>query len=281
MPEKLFKHIRYLSLDVVFGALSGGIFAMKLFNVRMITAWWFILALSVWLIYNADHLLDTLQIKEKVSFGRRLFYKKNYKKLLVTTLLLSIVTIYLSLKFLPLSVILAGIILGLSVVVYLVLIQFFGTKKSLWLQKELIVAAIYSTGIFLVPFLSAYPNINIRQILIFFSYFLIVWADILLIALFEYAMDLKNGFSSLPIILGYNRTIFLMQILLFTAFLVLSFTNIYYPPNKVYLISSIILFVIGFIQLIINNKKDYFKKNERYRIITEFIFFLPALTIFI
>ena len=54
------------SLDVVIGALAVGLFAIKLLLVRPNPWWWLVLALSVWVVYTADHLIDGFQQKQNI-----------------------------------------------------------------------------------------------------------------------------------------------------------------------------------------------------------------------
>jgi 4-hydroxybenzoate polyprenyltransferase len=275
-----YKYFNFLSLDVVMGAMSGGILASKLLHTNINYCHLLILGISVWMIYTADHLLDSLQSKNKAPAKRRLFYRKHFKLLVVFEICFLILILFLSIRFLQAKIVETGLITGVFIAIYFLAIFLFNAKKTLWMQKELIVALIYSIGIFISPYIQAYPNIQASQILIFISFFLTVWSDIILIAIFEYDKDKHDAFISLPVMVGIKKSISIMYLLLSASFILLLVANSFFPTNKIYLWSSIIILSIGMIQALIYKQKNYFGNNERYRIITEAIFFLPALMIF-
>ncbi|MCF6242862.1 MAG: hypothetical protein L3J74_16160 [Bacteroidales bacterium] len=276
-----YKYFSFLSLDIVLGALSGGIMAQKIFNIPINYTGLIILGISVWIIYTADHLLDNMKSKNKTPAERRLFYRKYFKLLSIFEIFFVAIVIYMSFRFFEIKLIKAGFIIVLFIAVYFLMLYLFNAKRVFLLQKELIVALIYTIGIFIAPFVKTYPEINICQILIMLVFFLIVWADILLISIFEYDKDLKDNFTSLPIIIGVKNTANIMKILLYLAFVVLIVINLLFPFNIIYTASSTILLVIAIAQIIIYKHKTYFNQKDIYRFVTEAVFFLPALIIFI
>ncbi len=278
---KIYKRISFLSLDIVLGALSGSIMAQKVFNTPINYSWLIILGISVWIIYTADHLLDSIKSKNLIAAERRLFYRKYFKLLFVLEIFFLIIVLYMSFKLIEIKLIKAGLIIGLLIAFYFLMLYLFNAKKTLLLQKEMIVALIYTTGIFIAPVSKVYPDINIYQILIIISFFLIVWADILLIAIFELNKDIHDNFTSLPVIIGIESTAGFMSILLYIAFIFIVLISLFSQINTIYTMSSIILFVIGISQIIIYKQRYCFSKNDIYRFATEAIFFLPAFMIFV
>lgn len=279
--SSIYKYLNILSLDIVFGVISGSIMAQKIFHLPINYSWLIILAISVWTIYTADHLLDSIKLKDSTPAERRLFYRKHFKLLLIIELILVLIVLYLSFKLFEIKLIKAGLIIGLLVVFYFLMVYLFNAKKTLLLQKEMIVALIYTAGIFIAPLSKVYPEIDIYQILIIISFFLIVWADILLIAIFEFKKDLHDNFTSLPVMIGLKNTARFMKFLLYTAFILIILINLLFPMNATNMISSIILFIMGISQIIIYKYRLNFYKNDMYRYVTEAIFFLPILMIFV
>ena len=212
--KKTYNILRVLSIDVVLGALSGGIMAVKLLNVQMETAWWFVLAFAVWIIYTTDHLIDSNKLGSGASSERRLFYYKNFHVILIIETILIVITIIVSFLFLDNEIIIFGIGLGIFVFIYLLLIQIKGSGKTVWLQKEAIVAMVYTAGIWAGPVLYSLQNVSFLGITFIFTFFLIVWADILIIARFEIENDKHDEFTSLPIIIGEQKSVWLTNTLL-------------------------------------------------------------------
>jgi len=266
---------------VVLGALAGGVMAEKVLETKAGFYWWVILALSVWIIYTFDHLLDAIKIKDRTLAGRRVFYYNNLKILFVVLFIVGLADVYLSLRFFSSRVIFYGGLLGLITALYFLLIHLIDNQKLFLFQKEIIVALIYTAGIYLVPVLTSPEMINTQQILIIISFFLLVWSDILLIAVFERKDDLHDGFASFPVIFGIQKTDRLIQRLVKAVFVLQIFTIAFFPYKNIYFVANLLLVAIGLGQLLIWNKRLYLQKNNRYRLLTEFVFYLPALMFFV
>ena len=109
---------------------------------------------------------------------------------------LTIINIILGLIFLEKQIIYFGLIVGLFTGIYLLLVYFFGRKKQLLLQKELFVAIIYTTGIWGGPVSLLDYHLTLYQLIIMVSFFLLVFADILILNLYEKESDRVNDFFS-------------------------------------------------------------------------------------
>ncbi len=273
--------LRILSIDIVLGALSCGIMAVEILDVQMQIAWWFVLAFAVWIIYTTDHIIDSQKLKDNAFSELRYYYYKNFRIILTIEIMLIVFTILISFLFLDKKTIWFGIGLGIFVVVYLILIQTKGSEKSLWLQKELIVAIVYTVGIWGGPVLYSLQNINLQEVFIIISFFLIVWADILIIARFEIKNDEQDGFTSLPLIIGKKMSAWLINTLLFVSVFILLVLIFKQNIDGADALACIILLVISFTLLLLLKYNIFFNKNERYRILAESVFFLPALMLFV
>ena len=67
MVNKAITWINLLSLDVVLGALCSGFFASRIVGAEMEGPYWIVLALTVWIVYMLDHLVDAYRLKAKSS----------------------------------------------------------------------------------------------------------------------------------------------------------------------------------------------------------------------
>jgi len=275
------RKLQVLSIDVVLGALSGGVLAVKSLNVQMGVAWWIVLAVAVWIVYTTDHLIDSNKLGNTASGERRLFYYENSRIILVTTIVLVVVVLFISFLLLDNKIVWFGLSMGIFVAIYLLLIQIKGSKKTIWLQKELIVAIVYSTGIWAGPILCSLNIIGFYEIILIASFFLIVWADILFIAQCEIENDKRDGFTSLPVIIGEKNTVKLISLILSVSGLSLLFLIFSQNTDLRIIISAIILLIMSFVLHISLRNKNVLLKRERYRVLAEGIFFLPALIVFV
>ena len=68
--SKAYRLINILSIDVVAGAVCSALFFARLLQVSLLPYGIISLALTVWIIYTADHLLDAKRV-EGVATTRR------------------------------------------------------------------------------------------------------------------------------------------------------------------------------------------------------------------
>jgi len=270
-----------LSIDIVLGSLAVGLMAVKIMNVQMGTAWWFVLSLAVWVIYTADHLIDSNKLGNSGSSERRVFYYKHFKLILIIEIIFVIIVAFVCILYLDKEIIYFGICLGLFVAVYLLLVQIKGSEKLWWLQKELIVAVVYTVGIWGGPALLSSQKTVLQEIMLIVTFFLIVWADILIIAQFEIENDKRDKFTSLPVIIGREKNVCLVSAILFVSvfllFLLLFFQNI----DLKIIYADFILLIMSVVLFFLLKFEGFFKRNERYRILAETVFLLPALMVFV
>ena len=270
------KYFGFLSFDVVLGALASGVMAVRLLNVQMPGYWWLILGTAVWLVYTSDHLLDAVKMKNRPDAERRQFINRNFWGLSITVLIVGLLNLILSIYYLDKSVLYSGFLIGLIIIGYFLLINFLKIKRRIFLQKELIVALIYTAGIYIAPLLRINFLINAVQIILIVCFFLLVWSDILLIALFEYEKDLHDQFKSFPVLYGKQISQTVIKLILFAVLLALIAINLFFKYNRLVFVSSIILACIAALQFFLLKKRSLFSKNDTYRIFTEGMFYLPA-----
>lgn len=275
----LYQKLRILSIDIVLGALSGGIMAAKVFDAQPVVVWWFVLALAVWIIYTADHLIDANKLKDKAASKRRYFYFKNFRIVVIIEFFLIGLTAFLSFWFFDKKTIYFGVAMVVFVTVYLLLVQIKGSEKQVWLQKELIVAIVYTVGIWAVPVLES-PEIRLPELMILVSFFITVWADILLIAFFEIKNDRQDGFVSLPILIGKKKSALLIKLLFALSVIITFFLLFFQNGGSGLMLAEAILFFMNVVLFLSLKYKIYFRENERYRIIAETVFLLPAVMFF-
>ncbi len=273
---KIYRYLRILSIDVVFGACISAIFIAKYVQVKLQIAPLITLGICVWLIYTADHLMDAYHIKHKPHTLRH-FYHKKYFKPLVYLFIIGASIGLISLAFIPGKTIYWGAILLLAVITHFIVLKLLGIRPSI--HKEFLVATIYVSGIFLVP-LSIYSGmIDNKLVILYIQYLGIALINLLLFALIEEELDKKDGHTSFVQFAGPVLTLKLIWILI-------ALSSIY--PIYVFITSNIlqhvlyqcILLAMNFTLALIAYKKEHFRQKERYRIYGDAIFLYPAIILF-
>ncbi len=258
MVGRIYRTAQILSLDIVIGAVILLRFFCAQLEVQVSWSVYSLLAITVWLIYTWDHIQDA----EKAPQAKRLRYlfHRKHKSILILISICLILFMVPMVFFIPLAVLLGGLLLGLLSLLYLIV----QGRLSTFFSKELYVAFVYSAGILMVPLLMG----KSLKLEIWFLLLLLSFMNLILFSWFEKQEDARDGFDSLATLLGEKRLEKLIFVL--GSFgLAISFLRL----NEIG-----IFFFIGFLTytvMIITPK--WFRKNERYRAIGDSVFLWPIL----
>ena len=270
-PQPLYQ---ILSLDVVLGAVSVGVFATQLLQVKANPYWWIILTVAVWVIYTFDHLVDGFKKKGKSTIYRHRFHYK-YRNLFIIILgIAGLLTVILTYILLDNQVLMIGIGLGVIVLFYQSANYFLIKSHSIFFQKELFIAAIYIAGIFLAPLIwyNGLPDYEI--LLIIFSLSILAFAESVIVSYYDFDEDVKDGLSSFTVFLGPLKTRLFLRVLLGLLALLLIISILLFDPRFIKFL--LVLLAMDIILFWIISDKAFFEKNHRFRLVAEAVFFLPA-----
>lgn len=259
--------VQNLSLDITAGAVISAMFLSEVMDVAMNMHMVVGLAVAIWLIYTFDHLSDAYRTKGKATNPRHAFHQKYFRHLIVLAVLVFGVGVY-NLFFLPeRTVVLGAILVGLSGLYFLYIT--FVRKHS---SKELFAAFVYTAGISTAP-VSQVASFELLYLLIILCFLLLAYANLLLIPMFEVAVDREDGQYSIVTRLGSRSVKRLLIGLIMLGLLLNQWAFGLSGWLMVYLI--VLLMHITIIGILI--KPNWFRKYQLYRILSDGIFFLPAL----
>jgi 4-hydroxybenzoate polyprenyltransferase len=261
---KIYRVSNLLSLDVVLGAVCGALFFAKVTGQQIGWPALIVLALTVWIIYTVDHLLDANKIQTEPSGQRHLFHRKNKDLLKIGVGICVFVTAIL-LIFIPWRIIIQGSALLLVAGSYL-LLQF-----KIKFLKEFLIAVIYTLGVVI-------PSISIFQIesvvlLLLIVFSLTAFLNLIVFSWFDYDQDRKDNSPSLITTLGrpFGKK-FIWSLYFIISLLVFA---------KNTQTSFMIIWFIATGHMIVFFFHDYFGINERFRPVCEALFFLPIVYLFL
>lgn len=270
------KIFNILSVDVVIGSVSGGILAVRLLHATPGFAWWIVLPLSVWIVYTFDHLIDGIRLKNN-SHTVRHFFHYHYSKQIITVIgLMSVINIVLIAFFLEKQILLFGLFAGIITLIYLLIVYISGKKRSFLFQKEFFVALIYTVGIWGGPVALKSYQVSTPELFIIVSFFLTVWAAILILSVYEVEYDRLDKHNTFSINFGINKTVYIIYFMIAVVFFI-SIGEIIVTPDLQLAMASKILMIMDILLLIILNFPEQLKQNNIYRILVELIFWLPGL----
>jgi len=228
-----------------------------------------ILGLSVWIIYILDRLLDNKKIDNHPT-ERHIFHRQNAMALWcfigLLTLICSILVFYL-----PVNILIFGIIIFLFTGLYLFIISKIPSKNTLQYYKEPITSFVYISGVYGTTILQ---NPTISSLLIGFVFLLIVFQNLILFSLLEFKKN-ANAFN-LAEHFGIKKSNAIIISITFII-LILGYYLTYFSTSDYQNSVVIIEILMSIILLIINLFDNFFLVNDRYRWVGDSIFILPLL----
>jgi 4-hydroxybenzoate polyprenyltransferase len=275
--SKLFYLIRLFSLDIIAGALASLVFASSVMGIELPRTYYTVLALTVWLIYTADHLMDGAKTRGKSESETHNFFY-NFKIPIILIFLMVLVFTYRLIMYrLDEKIIEFGIAPGIAVVAYLVLNRYYENAPKWFFIKEFWIALIYTLAIWGGSVIYAGDIVTTAQLLIIGSFGMIVLGNVLIYSIYDREADLKEGNRSLVRDFGLkaavNAAIFFLSIsilLALASYLFLGTGLIYIIP--LLLISAVMLLIIRF--------PDFFTADKLYGIIADLVFLFFLLVLF-
>ena len=272
----LLEVLHILSIDVALGTIGGGILASKVLNVEPGFAFWVILPVAVWILYNSDHLIDGIKLKENAHTIRHFYHYYFLKRIFSIILLLSILMVPLIFLFLEKPIVLFGVFAASISGAYFLIVYFFGNRKSFFVQKELSVALIYTLGTWGGPASLMSFNLNSGQTILMIAFFVCVFIAVSIFSYYEEATDRMDHHTTLAVRLGIpmvKRLLYFLFLLLFA----LCISQIIYAHQIIYAQAAKLLMLMGILLLMVFSYPDKLKKENRYRYLTELVFWLPGL----
>lgn len=272
MLFKSYNYINILSIDVMAGASICSVLIADLLGVQLPWSTVVLLALTVWLIYTFDHLLDARNISHEAATARHRFHQDHFKKLASACLFALLCASVLIFK-IPQVTVVWGAALSCLVVGYFVLLYFLKLKCSY--HKETLIALLYGSGVFLGPVSIYEGKIETTVWLIFGQFVLLAFTNLLLFAVYEFNSDQRDNSPSLVQVIGKPHAEAILKVLVILqvcAAVQLSFNSSLFHLEVIILIMTMVL---GGILI----SRPFFAHAERYRIVGDAVFLFPVIVL--
>jgi hypothetical protein len=262
---KLYKLLNILSIDVVLGSVCSALMFAKMLQVTLLPYGVAALALSVWIIYTVDHLIDAKDVSGSASTTRHRFHQQ-YFKIILLVVLLAIIVVVVLLFFIRVQVLYGGLLLMGAVVLYLLL------HRYLQVPKEILISILYTCGVLLPSFMVtrlSFQALSYANIILFM---LSALTNLLVFSWYDYEKDLQDGFRSIAVSLGKSKTQLIIWLIVFVAAGLCGWAN-----DEA---AAFLVFLIILVQTILLSFPSTFVRNDRYRLLGDAAFMLPLLYLF-
>jgi hypothetical protein len=261
-----------LSLDVVLGIVCCMLPLPLCFGVHVNMGWYIGLPAATWLVYLADHVMDARNNKE-LEDGRHLFVRNYLSHIYVVMGALLLLCVYLVYSYYNLVLFLTAFVLVLFCALYFLLASIKKEKFHYFYNKELMVATIYATALYLAIGLSQHGFDY--WLLFYFALLLIAYLNLLMISIIEMPDDIAHHQFSWVVVIGKKRAVILFIILIVTTVMLCVFLITECNGNLRLLAFTYALMTL--VHWIIFVNANRLMVNEGYRKWGEVIFWLPGI----
>ncbi|UZD21100.1 hypothetical protein [Algoriphagus halophytocola] len=202
---KIYQRLTWLSLDVVLGSMAGMLFFERALRVELDWQEYALLAMAVWCIYTADHLMDARKLAAEHAEDRHHFHLIYQKPLLLMLSIVGCIGLYGAIKFFGFSQeLFFGAGLGVVILGIMLAVRKLAAKQAL--LKELSSAVFYVIGISWLPWYEA-PVIDYTWTAFGLTllYMGLAYLNLIMLSSLDKESDSESGFSSIATIIPQEK----------------------------------------------------------------------------
>jgi 4-hydroxybenzoate polyprenyltransferase len=266
-----FRFIRLFSLDIVAGALAALTFTASVMGVELHRSYYTIMALSVWLIYTADHLMDGAKTHGSSESEKGNFFYSYKIPIILVFLIILVLDFRLIVYRLDEKIIQFGMGPGIATVIYLLLNRYYENAPKWFFIKEVWIAIIYTLAIWGGPVIFAGDKVNPSQVALLVSSGLIIFGNVIIYSIYEREADAIENNKSMVKDFGLKNT-------MNTAVFALSVSILFSLAAYVFYGSALIFFLplvlISSMMLVILSSPRIFSKSNYYGILADLLILL-------
>lgn len=277
---KIYRYLHFLSLDIVLGALASSCFAARLFGAYPGWIWWITLALTVWLLYTGDHMLDALRHRKKIERELHYFMMKNRKNLVWSMGVVAVIDIMLILNLMEPDLMKYALVLAGLVLLFYAMRHILKKNQLLSVPGEIFVLVLYMAGTWLGPAVAVENGFEAGHGMIALIYAGVLLMNLGVISLYDIKLDSRMGITSLANLLGIKGT---KNLLLGTAIAIYLFSVLQFMVFDVDRYSQFALIVSGMatILLMVLYYPSRFRKNDYFRLVADAVLYMGFLSLLV
>jgi len=277
---KFYRYLHYLSIDIILGALASSCFAARLFDTDPGWVWWITLALTVWLLYTGDHLLDAWKHRKKIERDMHYFMMKNRKTLVWSMGLVAVGNMLLIFNLLDQELMKYALVLAGLVLLFYAMRHVFRKNRILMIPGEFFVLLIYMAGTWLGPLVSSELSLEPAHGMIALIFAGVLLMNMGVISLYDMKLDKRMGIASMANLLGIKRT---KNLLLGTAIAIYLVSLLQFLVFELDRHSQYALILAGMatILLLVLYYPSRFRKKDHFRLVADAVLFMGFLSLLI
>lgn len=275
-----YRYFHFLSLDIVLGAMATSVMAARLFESNPGWAWWVSLAMTVWVLYTGDHLLDAWKHRKS---SHREMHNFIFRKKGILIYILGVVTVadlIVVFNFLDPSILRVALLMVGAVFLFYAMRHVFKSNRLFFIPGELLVLTIYLAGTWMGPFISRTIPTDSDQILVLAMMAGVLLLNLGVISLYDVKIDSRLGISTLAGTLGKKSTRNLMITIAIIVVLMAVLQFMVYGLEPTTQFALILTGMAGLLLWVVLTP-SLFRKQEAYRLVADAIISMGFLSLLI
>jgi len=277
---KIYRLFHFLSLDIVLGALASSCFAARLFGTDPGWIWWITLALTVWLLYTGDHMLDAWKHRKKIEQELHYYMMKNRRTLIWSMGLVATVDILLIFNLLDQELMKYALFLAGLVLLFYAMRHIFRKNRVLNIPGEFFVMLLYMAGTWLGPAVALETGFEAGHGMIALVFLGVLMMNLGVISIYDIKLDSRMGIASLANLLGIKRTKFLLLGTGIAIYLLSLLQFLVFEMDR-YSQYALILAGMCTILLLVLYYPSRFRKNDYFRLAADAVLYMGFLSLLI
>lgn len=275
-----YRFFHFMSLDIVLGALATSVLAAKLFSANPGWAWWVALAMTVWVLYTGDHLLDAWKHRKSSQREIHSYIFKNKGKLIYILGLVSVADLIVVFNFLDSSMLKAALIMTGAVFLFYAMRHIFRSNSLLFIPGEVFILLIYLCGTWMGPYLARTASPGTGHILVLVMMACVLLLNLGVISLYDVKIDQRLGISTLARTLGRKAV---RNLMIATAVMAGIMAFLQFMIEGAERTSQFVLILSGMTALLlwVLLSPSRFRKNEAYRLVCDACLYMGFLSFLI
>ncbi len=261
--------VRHSSIEVATGAVVMSMVVASTTGAEVPGVVFWALFLAVWFIYILDRLFDARKISTAAVNPRHHFYQEHHAKMLRLLLFVGLAGLSL-LMFLPVPVLIYGVVLMGSCLLYLLWV-FFSSRS---LPKEVVIAVLYTAGISLAPLAMLERSMEAMDMLLMGEILLIAFINLVLFSRHEMNYDIRDGQESFITRWSPRRLDAMMTLLYGLALSGLTFMYLLDLSASTSALQVVLLLMLAVLWILHRRMKE-FRHSLTFRLIGDGIFLIP------
>jgi 4-hydroxybenzoate polyprenyltransferase len=276
----LYRYFHFLSLDIVMGALATSCLAARLFRANPGWVWWVTLAVTVWLLYMGDHMLDAWRQRKLTKRELQLFIFRNRKIILWTMGVVGAGDLFLVLNLLDRGMLKIALLLGGMVLLFYAMRHIFRRNRLFFIPGEIFVLILYLAGTWMGPFVTRSEALLPVHGMIGIMMGLVLLMNLGIISLYDVNLDTRLGIFSLAYALGNRMTRNLMLGAASAIMLLTILQFLVYGTDR-YTGFALILSGMALVLLVVLLMPSLFRNKDLFRLIADAVLYMGFLSLLV